>query len=61
MNSSNEIVRIKEKTVISPSENNNRDMCSLLSEPDAVQDKQRDVMKTQIGERIEFAKRDALR
>jgi hypothetical protein len=46
--------------VLSISENNNRDMCSLLSEPDEVQDEQRDIVKTRIGERIEFAKRDAL-
>ena len=41
--------------------NNKGDVRSLLSEPDAVQDEQRDVVRTRIGEMIEFAKRDAVR
>lgn len=49
------------KKVLWLSANNKGDVRSLLSEPDAVQDEQRDVVKTRIGERIEFAERGALR
>jgi len=42
MDFSNGFVRTREKMVLSLSENNNRDVRSLLSEPDAVQDEQRD-------------------
>ena len=57
MNSSNGFVRVRENKVLSLSENNNGDVRNLLLS----ETEQRDVVQTRIGERIEFAKRDALR